>query len=176
MALSLFGGKKHLHHFVAEQDVAKELFALLVEAKTMYLRDVVTGNKQYYRYVEDFVNSHRYIDCDHAVCRNCHEMNIHIVKGLLNDCSHLIRAFFTEADFSFEKCMELKRTYDTFVPPSQSVTCCKDGPTRIYPLSFGCNLTRKQMIGITACANAYHLFCVSTLHVEDMEALWRLEE
>lgn len=112
MALSLFGGKKHLHHFVAEQDVAKELFALLVEAKTMYLRDVVTGNKQYYRYVEDFVNSHRYIDCDHAVCRNCHEMNIHIIKGLLNDCSHLIRAFFTEADFSFEKCMELKRTYD----------------------------------------------------------------
>ena len=102
MALSLFGGKKHLHHFVAEQDVAKELFALLVEAKTMYLRDVVTGNKQYYRYVEDFVNSHRYIDCDHAVCRNCHEMNIHIVKGLLNDCSHLIRAFFTEADFSMQ--------------------------------------------------------------------------
>lgn len=83
MALSLFGGKKHLHHFVAEQDVAKELFALLVEAKTMYLRDVVTGNKQYYRYVEDFVNSHRYIDCDHAVCRNCHEMNIHIVKGAI---------------------------------------------------------------------------------------------
>lgn len=176
MALSLFGGKKHLHHFVAEQDVAKELFALLVEAKTMYLRDVVTGNKQYYRYVEDFVNSHRYIDCDHAVCRNCHEMNIHIIKGLLNDCSHLIRAFFTEADFSFEKCMELKRTYDTFVPPSQSVTCCKDGPTRIYPLSFGCNLTRKQMIGITACANAYHLFCVSTLHVEDMEALLSCKE
>ena len=176
MALSLFGGKKHLHHFVAEQDVAKELFALLVEAKTMYLRDVVTGNKQYYRYVEDFVNSHRYIDCDHAVCRNCHEMNIHIVKGLLNDCSHLIRAFFTEADFSFEKCMELKRTYDTFVPPSQSVTCCKDGPTRIYPLSFGCNLTRKQMIGITACANAYHLFCVSEVCIEDMEALFSCKE
>lgn len=37
MALSLFGGKKHLHHFVAEQDAAKEFFALLVEAKTMYL-------------------------------------------------------------------------------------------------------------------------------------------
>ena len=85
-------------------------------------------------------------------------MNIHIVKGLLNDCSNLIRSLFTEADFSFEKCMELKRMYDMFVPPSQSITCCKDGPTRIYPLSFGCNLTRKQMIGITACANAYHLF------------------
>ncbi len=73
----------------------------------MYLRDVVAGSKQYHRYVEDFVNSHRYIDCNHAVCRNCHEMNIHIVKGLLNDCSNLIRSLFTEADFSFEKCMEL---------------------------------------------------------------------
>ncbi|QCY56332.1 hypothetical protein FE931_09285 [Parabacteroides distasonis] len=30
MALSLFGGKKHLHHFVEEQDVAKEFFALLI--------------------------------------------------------------------------------------------------------------------------------------------------
>ena len=69
MALSLFGGKKHLHHFVAEQDVAKELFALLVEAKTMYLRDVVTGNKQYYRYVEDFVNSHRYYPKENIIQR-----------------------------------------------------------------------------------------------------------
>ena len=58
MALSLFGGKKHLHHFVEEQDVAREFFALLVEAKTMYLRDVVAGSKQYHRYVEDFVSSH----------------------------------------------------------------------------------------------------------------------
>ena len=32
--LSFLEGKKHLHHFVAEQDVAKELFALLVEAKS----------------------------------------------------------------------------------------------------------------------------------------------
>lgn len=27
------------------------------------------------------------------------------------------------------------------------------------------------MTGIVACANAYHLFCVSTLRIEDMEAL-----
>mgnify|MGYP007042502594 CR=1 FL=1 len=32
------------------------------------------------------------------------------------------------------------------------------------------------MIGITACANAYHLFCVFTLHVEDMEALLSCKE
>ena len=37
------------------------------------------------------------------------------------------------------------------------------------PLSFGCNFSREQMTGIVACANAYHLFCVSTLRIEDME-------
>ena len=62
--------------------MAEELFALLTEAKTVYLQEVKIHGKQYRRYVEDFVNSHRYIDCDNAVCRNCHEMNIHIVKGL----------------------------------------------------------------------------------------------
>ena len=66
--------------------MAEELFALLTEAKTVYLQEVKIHGKQYRRYVEDFVNSHRYIDCDNAVCRNCHEMNIHIVKGLLTDC------------------------------------------------------------------------------------------
>lgn len=175
MALSLFGGSKHLHHFVAEQDVAKELFALLAEAKTMYLRDVVTGGKQYRRYAEDFVNSHRYIDCNRAVCRNCHEMNIHIVQGLLTDCAHLVQHLFIAGDFSFEKCMELKRMYDTFVP--QHPVVHRDyGLKEMPPLSFGCNLTREQMTGITACADTYHLFCVSSLCVEDMEALFACKE
>ena len=62
---------------MTEQDAAQELYALLAEGRTLYLRDVVTGGKQYHRYAEDFVNNHRYIDCDRAACRNCHEMNIH---------------------------------------------------------------------------------------------------
>lgn len=154
---------------MTEQDAAQELYALLAEARTLYLRDVVTGSKQYHRYVEDFVNSHRYIDCNHAMCRNCHEMNIHILKGMLYDCAHLVKPLFAATDFSFEKCMEVKQTYDTFSPP---VTPCD--PEKIWerPLSLECNLTRKQMISITACANAYHLFCVSDVRVEDMEALF----
>ena len=173
MALSLFGGDEHLHHIVAAQDVAKELFALLVEARTIYLRDVVAGGKQYRRYAEDFVNGHRYIDCDRAACRNCHEMNIHIVKGLLTDCAHLIQPLFTAADFSFEECMELKRTYDRFVP-SYPVVHRDYGPvTEVHPLSFGCDFTPKQMVGITACADTYHLFCVSPLRIEDMEGVSR---
>ena len=161
---------------MTEQDAAQELYALLTEARTLYLRDVVTGSKQYHRYAEDFVNSHRYIDCDRAACRNCHEMNIHILKGMLHDCAHLIQPLFAATDFSFEKCMEVKQTYDTFSPSVPPVTPRDPEIPWERPLSLECNLTRKQMISITACANAYHLFCVSAVCIEDMEALFSCKE
>lgn len=104
-----FEEKQHLTHFATEQDVAEELFELLLEARELYLQDVILNGKRYDRYVDDFINSHRYINCNSAICRNCHEMNIHIVKGLLNECAHLIQPLFEASDFSFEKCMELQR-------------------------------------------------------------------
>ena len=42
--------------------MANELFALLTEANTVYLHDVVLGGNQYHRYVDDYVNGHRDID------------------------------------------------------------------------------------------------------------------
>ena len=135
--------------------MAEELFALLTEAKTVYLQEVKIHGKQYRRYVEDFVNSHRYIDCDNAVCRNCHEMNIHIVKGLLTDCPYLIQPLFSAPSLSFEECIELKRKYDTSELAS----------------SFDCSLSRKQLAGIVSCANTYHLFC-SSVTIDDMESLF----
>jgi len=103
-------------------------------------------------------------------------MNIHIVKGLLTDCAQLIQSLFTVSDFSFEGCMEVKRVYDTSVPP-HPIAFPDDGQAaEVQPLSFGCDFTRKQMTGITACANAYHLFCVSPLRIEDMEALFACKE
>ena len=146
--------------------MANELFALLTEAKTVYLHDVVLGGKQYHRYVDDFVNGHRYIDCDHAACRNCHEMNIHIVKGLLTDCPYLIQPLFSAPSLSFEECMELKRKYDTSELASSDCN-----PAKFSFLSFDCSLSRKQLAGIVSCANTYHLFCVS-VRIEDMEALF----
>ena len=175
MALSLFGGNRHMHHFATEQDVAEELFALLSEARVIYLQDVIKSGKRYDRYVDDFVNSHRYINCNDAVCRNCHEMNIYIVKGLLHDCAGLVKKFFTAGTFSFEDCMRLKwkyNFYESSFPGSPGV----DNPMRVPPLSFGCNFSREQMKGIVACATAFHLFFVSTLRIEDMEALFSCQE
>lgn len=148
---------------------------MLSKARELYLQDVIVNGKRHDRYVDDFVNSHRYIDCDHAVCRNCHEMNIHIAKGLLTDYANLVKPLFTAESFSFEECMELKRMYDT----SESLPIISkhrvDELTKTSPLSFGCNLTREQMAGIVSCANTYHLFCISAC-IEDMEALFACKE
>ena len=175
MALSLFGESLHLHHFATEQDVAEEFFILLSEARELYLQDVIVDGKRYDRYLDDFINRHRYIDCNHAVCRNCHEMNIHIVKGLLTECANLVKSLFIADSFSFEECMEIKRMYD--ISESLSITgkCCIDEPISNHPLSFGCNFTREQMAGIVSCANTYHLFCIP-VRIEDMEALFACKE
>lgn len=136
---------------------------------------MIADGKRYSRYVDDFINSHRYINCDSAVCRNCHEMNIHIVKGLLTECAHLIQPLFTTSDFSFEECMELRRQYDKLEPSLTSVVHRTDVLVKTPPLSFGCNFTQEQMAGIVSCANTYHLFCIS-VGMEDMEALFSCKE
>lgn len=126
--------------------------------------------------MDDFINGHRYINCDSAVCRNCHEMNIHIVKGLLTECAHLIQPLFTASDFSFEECVELRRQYDRSEPLPTPIVHRVAKVTDAPPLSFDCNFTQEQMTGIVSCANTYHLFCVSMLCVEDMEALFSCKE
>ena len=107
---------------------------------------------------------------------NCHEMNIHIVKGLMTECSHLIQPLFATSDFSIEGCLELRRQYDRSEPLPAPVVNRIDTVTDAPPLSFGCNFTQEQMTGIVSCANTYHLFCVSTLCVKDMEALFTCKE
>lgn len=101
-------------------------------------------------------------------------MNIHIIRGLLLDCTSLVKSLFTAETFSFEECMALKQKYDIAGVwfDSSRIEDSRNAP----PLSFGCNFSREQMTGIVACANAYHLFCVSTLRIEDMEALFACKE
>lgn len=102
-------------------------------------------------------------------------MNIHIAKGVLNDCAHLVESLFTAASFSFEECMELKWMYDT--SESLPIIGKHSGDKLISdpPLSFGCNFTREQMAGIVSCANTYHLFCMP-ICIEELEALFASKE
>lgn len=103
-------------------------------------------------------------------------MNIHIVKGLLIECAHLIQPLFAASDFSFDMCMELRRTYDCSEPLPPPIAHHTDGFIKAPPLSFGCNFTQEQMTGIVSCANTYHLFCISEVCTEDMEALFSCKD
>ena len=55
---------------------------------------------------------------------------------------------------------------------------CKNGLDSHFhaPLSLGCSFTDGQLAGITACADACHLFCVPSLKIEDMEALFACKD
>ena len=162
----------HHRHITAEQDVRNELFALLASARETYLQDVIDCGKLYRRFVDDFINSHRYIDCDNVVCRNCHEMIIHVVRGILYDYQDYVRQIFSAGAFSLEDCMEMKRMYDTSEINSPAFAYDADPMATATSLSFECNFSKEQMAGIVSCANTYHLFCVSTVRMEDMEALF----
>lgn len=166
----------HHRHITAEQDVWNGLFALLASARETYLRDVIDSGKLYRRFVDDFINSHRYIDCDNVVCQNCHEMIVHVVRSILHDYQDYVQQMFTAGSFSVDDCMELKRMYDTFEIKYPAIGDDASLMTTTTSLSFGCNFSKEQMAGIVSCANTYRLFCVSTVRVEDMEALFACEE
>ena len=166
----------HHRHITAEQDVRNELFALLASARKTYLRDVIDSGKLYHRFVDDFINSHRYIDCDNVVCRNCHEMIIHVVRGILYDYQDYVRQIFSAGAFSLDDCMELKRMYDTSEINSPAFAYDADPMATATSLSFECNFSKEQMAGIVSCANTYHLFYVPTVRMEDMEVLFACKE
>ena len=166
----------HHRHITAVQDVRNELFALLASARETYLRDVIDSGKLYRRFVDDFINSHRYIDCGNVVCRNCHEMIIHVVRGILHDYQDCVRKKFATESFSLDDCMELKKMYDISDPELPADVHGTGFALNAPPLSFDCNFTEEQMTGIVTCANAYHLFCVSAVSIEDMKALFACKE
>ena len=148
------------------------LFALLASAREAYLRNVVDSGKLYRRFVDDFINSHRYIDCDNVVCRNCHEMIIHIVRGILHDYQDCVREKFATESFSLDDCMELKRMYDTSEINSPAFAYDADPMATAASLSFECNFSKEQMAGIVSCAKC--LVPILTICSVFLRFVWRI--
>ncbi len=144
-----------------------ELFQLLKSAKCYYYKDVVSQKKSYERYVEDFVNRNTYIDCDMAVCKNIHRMNLNIVNGILSKQKELVKEFVFEKEFYYETFESLMRIYNGKTDPPTLLS----GSRQTIPLSFGCSFTRQQIVHIANCARENYLFCISDLteqHIEDL--------
>ena len=97
-------------------------------------------------------------------------MNLHIIKGLFDDCPSLINQFFVSESFSLKDSIELKRLYDTIEYP-QSIAAKL--PIRgVTALSFGCTLSHKQLAAISELANTYDLFSASEVSEQDMANLF----
>ena len=111
-----------------------------------------------------------------VVCRNCHEMIIHIVRSILYDYQDCVREKFATESFSLDDCMELKRMYDTSEINSPAFAYDADPMATAASLSFECNFSKEQMAGIVSCGNTCHLLCVPTVRMEDMEALFACKE
>ncbi len=97
-------------------------------------------------------------------------MNIHIIKGLFDDCPGLVNQYFVSKTFSFRDCMDMKRLYDTVELP-QSIAAKMPGQNHSV-ISFGCNFTRKQLDALAVCANTYDLFSVPEVTAQDMGNLF----
>lgn len=101
-------------------------------------------------------------------------MNIQIIKGLFDDCPHLINQYFVSGTFSFHDCMELKRLYDTTEYPQSVVT--RISVKRMPPLSFGCSFSHKQLDALATCANIYGMFREPQITAQDMGDLFACKQ
>lgn len=102
---------------------------------------------------------------------NCHEMNLNIIKGLLVDFPDLVKSHFISESFTFEASVELNRLYDTVESPSRHPVSGV-GESGRPSLSFGCDLSSRQLEGLAACANTFGLFCNTDITENDMLALF----
>lgn len=158
-------------HFENDADVLNELFALLEKARNLYREEVVTNQKSYARFVEDFYHGNRYIPCDKCLCKNIHEVNIHIVYQLLSERYDLSSKFLTAENFTLQDCVRLKKAFDQTDcnPPKAFPT--KHIPVKEPPLTFGRYLTKEQIMRITAIATANYLFSFYGAPQDDIRSL-----
>lgn len=64
------------------------MFELLLEARELYLQDVILNGKRYDRYVDDFINSHRYINCNQNGYK--YNSNQNVMEFMQEDCDYNI--------------------------------------------------------------------------------------
>lgn len=161
-------------HVCRKDDVGKELYSLLASARDLYIEEVVNNKRMTAeRFAELFCASHSHIDCDKAVCRNAHETNMRIVWHALTAGKDLKEKYLLADVFTVSLCEEMVSSLlGCDAPPPHK------GKTSVLkkPLSFGCNITDRQLIRIAAIANAHQLFCVSEGIEDVLRSLFECKE
>ena len=102
MVISLFDEMKCIHrHVECEEDVNRELYELFNSAKSLYQTEVVEHHMKPDVFMDLFISSHQYINCNRACCKNSHEMNLKIIRKLFEEPADesLLNQKLTKDDF-----------------------------------------------------------------------------
>lgn len=102
------------------------------------------------RFFEMFCDSHHFIDCTKACCRNAHRMNMGIVRNLCTRVNKLLDEYLYKDSFTKKDFSELLHRYQT--------TETGHKPKISFPITLGGNLTEKQIASLSEIARAYQLF------------------
>lgn len=176
--ISLFEKWQMQHeHFNSEKDAQTELWILLLSAREMYwMNERASSGKSHKRIVEEFVDCHKHVNCNHPKCRNVHGRNCNAVRRLLAERPDLAQQLFRSRTFTLGDSIKMKNVFDTTDAPPPNKTHVADVSGMKRPLSFGCHLSNEQMVRIADSANTSHLFCVQEISADDIRSLLKCKQ
>lgn len=172
-AISLFEKWQASHkHFVNEKDVLQEFFILLLSAREQYVINAIRHGQRYSCFVKSFVNQHKHMACDKAICKNVHEENHALVHKLLIERTDLALAILQSPSLTGEDCHHIRNMiYFGDAPPKEKKGVKKKFESK-NPISFDCRFTEEQLECIADCANNNKMFRASSVSKEDMAAFF----
>jgi len=138
------------------------LFRLIEQAQDLYQAEVITRQKNYKRYVLDFIRSKQYHDATDAWSKNEHQKNYYTVVDLLSDHEKLVRRYFDREVFDENGISDLLNEFYSFglsptpVGISEEKSVNQNSPTSNNTIE---SILNSETIGlIVQLANEVNLF------------------
>lgn len=136
------------NHVESNEDVENELYELFLEARDSYLGEVVRKLVRLDYFIDLFLSSHYYIDCEHAKCRNAHRRNLTLIRQLFTDSFYLVEPLLVKSSVSQVElnalvCKHL--TSAVFSPMKASY-------------SLGCSFSDRQIEQLACISETYQIF------------------
>ncbi len=139
-------------HSGSPEDVRRRnLIKLLSEACNVYADEVLNHHKLYIRFADDFINLHRYTNCQCALGKNIHSTNWHIVKGILTTRQDLVERYFTGQPVSNAQLISMLEEYDTTLLPQQHHVISSEQFIDAPPTLFSGTVSETEIESLFSC-------------------------
>ena len=142
-----------------------ELVRLVLEARALYVREVVGQNKTYSRFSNDLLSSIVFHDAHDAYSKNEHAKNVQILTELLRKNKAFVKHYFIQDDFSADTVREMLLRFnqgDVTIP--QNITDQSPSPSSSAAGQNSGSVSSRHRIPadivslIVHCANEAKLF------------------